>query len=451
MANFGSSFDTIAALATAKGMGAIAMVRVSGKQAITVVDSFFVGKSPLAEVPASKACVGKFYDGTQFVDEVVATVYRAPASYTGEDLVEICMHGSSYIYGKVMECLLRKARIATAGEFTKRAFLHGKMDLTKAESVDDLIKAKTAKSHQLAVGQYQGKLFAKISQILQELSERRAELELEIDFLEQGLQQVDLAEFRQKILQIKQELQDLLSRADDGVMIKDGFRVVLIGGANAGKSSIFNALLANNRAIVTPVAGTTRDYLEEVISLDGFLVRVYDTAGLRQTDCEIEQEGISRSLELLREAHLVLSVGSPDVDFQDLPSDVDLQKVRKIFNKADLLSPEQRQQASRSGLLLSSAVEAGGLSQIRQELLARLQSAGQELESGIVSSARQKGCVSSCIQYLQKVLQTIDDDLGFEFIAFELKLASGSLEQMVGSVSSEDILHSIFANFCIGK
>jgi len=439
------------ALATAKGMGAIAMVRVSGAQAIATVDAFFAGKLPLAEVPANKACVGEFRDGDKFVDEVVATVYRAPASYTGEDLVEICMHGSSYIYGRVLECLLRKARMATAGEFTKRAFLQGKMDLTKAEAVDDLIKAKTAKSHQLAAGQYQGKLLAKISACLAELSKRRAELELEIDFLEQGLQQIDMGQFRQKIVQLRQELQDLLSRADDGVMIKDGYKVVLAGGSNAGKSSIFNALLANNRAIVTPVAGTTRDYLEEVISLDGYLVRVFDTAGLRKTDCQIEQEGINRSLQLLQGAHLILSVGSPDVDFQDLPRDIDLRKVKKIFNKSDLLTKMEQTKIEDGECLLCSAVSDGGLKGVRQELLSRLQKAGAELESGILSSARQKGCVGACLDYLQKALQTIDDDLGFEFIAFELGLASGSLEQMVGKVSSEDILHNIFANFCVGK
>ncbi len=447
----GNCFDTMVALATAKGMGAIAMVRVSGAEAVPIVDGFFAGRSSLLSVPAHRACVGEFRDGSMFVDEVVVTVYRAPASYTGEDMVEICMHGSSYIYSKVMECLLRQARMATPGEFTKRSFLHGKMDLTKAESVDDLIRAKTAKSHQLATGQYQGKLFEKITASLSLLGARRAELELEIDFLEQGLQQVDMADFRVKILQIKQDLEALLQSADDGLMIKDGYKVVLVGGVNAGKSSIFNALLASNRAIVTPVAGTTRDYLEEVISLDGYLVRVYDTAGLRQTDCQIEREGISRSLQLLQEAHLILSVGSPDVEFQDLPSDVDQSKVKKIFNKTDLSTDEQLKKIEKAGCLLCSAVREDGLANVRQELSSRLQQAGEELDNGMLSSARQKGCVSSCIVYLQKALQSIDDDLGFEFIAFELGLASGSLEQMVGKVSSEDILHNIFANFCIGK
>ncbi len=447
----GNSFDTIVALATAKGMGAISMVRVSGAEAISLVDEYFTGRSPLASTPANRASVGEFYDGSEFVDEVVATVYRAPASYTGEDLVELCMHGSSYIYGKVLECLLRRARLATAGEFTKRAFLLGKMDLTKAESVDDLIKAKTAKSHRLATGQYQGKLFEKISASLSLLSKRRAELELEIDFLEQGLPQLEMAEFRTKILQIHKRLEKLLQRADDGIMIKDGYKVVLVGGANAGKSSIFNALLSNNRAIVTPVAGTTRDYLEEAISLDGYLVRVYDTAGLRKTDCLIEQEGISRSLQLLQDAHLVLSVGSPDVDFQTLPDDLESSKVKKIFNKVDLLTDAEIKSVETSELLLCSAVQADGLLALREEILQRLQQAGEDLQDGVLSSARQKGCVKSCIGYLQKALQSIDERLGPEFIAFELKLASECLEQMVGKVSSEDILHNIFANFCVGK
>ena len=325
------------------------------------------------------------------------------------------------------------------------------MDLTKAEAVDDLIKAKTSKSHQLATGQYQGKLYQKISAVLELLGKCRAELELEIDFLEQGLQQINLAQFRQKIGQIKQDLQGLLASAEDGVMIKDGYKVVLVGGANAGKSSIFNALLANNRAIVTPVAGTTRDYLEEVIALDGYLVRVYDTAGLRKTDCQIEQEGINRSLQLLQDAHLVLSVGSVDVDFQELPEDIDPAKVKKIFNKSDLLTNSEQKEIENGGLILCSAVSDGGLQAVRQQILKRLCKAGKELEDGILSSARQKGCVSSCLEYLQKALQTIDDGLGFEFIAFELGLASGSLEQMVGKVSSEDILHNIFADFCVGK
>ncbi len=447
----GSHFDTIVALATPKGMGALAVIRVSGVDAINVVDEFFRGKSPLKDIAGGRVVVGEFRSAEEFLDEVVVSVYKAPHSYTGENLVEISMHGSSYIYGKILECLLSRVRMASPGEFTKRAFLNGKMDLTKAESVDDLIRAKTAKSHQLATGQYQGKLFEKIKSSLSQLSERRAELELEIDFMEQGLEQIEMSDFRQKILSIKDSMEELLSRADDGSVIKDGYKVVLVGGANAGKSSIFNGLLATNRAIVTPIAGTTRDYLEEMISIDGYLVRIFDTAGLRETDCQIEKEGINKSLELLQEADLILNVGSPEVPFQKLPEKADGLRSKKVFNKIDLLTKSELDKLGKDDCLLCSTLDAEGLKAIKNEITGQLQQIGDDLESGVISSARQKSCVSNCLQYLQKALETIDDGLGYEFIAFELGLASGALEEMVGKVSSDDILHNIFANFCIGK
>ncbi len=447
----GSHFDTIVALATPKGMGALAVMRVSGVDAITVVDEFFHGKSPLKDVVGGRVVVGEFRKGDEFIDEVVVSVYKSPFSYTGENLIEISMHGSSYIYGKVLECLLSRVRMASPGEFTKRAFLNGKMDLTKAESVDDLIRAKTAKSHQLATGQYQGKLFEKIKSCLSQLSDRRAELELEIDFMEQGLEQIVMSDFRQKIVLIKEAMEQLLSRADDGSVIKDGFRVVLVGGANAGKSSIFNALLATNRAIVTPIAGTTRDYLEEMVSIDGYLVRIFDTAGLRETACEIEKEGINKTLELLEDADLILNVGSPEVQFQELPEKAGALRVKKVFNKIDLLTNSELEKLGNDEYLLCSTLNAKGLEAIKSEITGQLQLIGDDLESGIISSARQKSCVGNCLHYLAKALEAIDNGLGYEFIAFELGLASGALEEMVGKVSSDDILHNIFANFCIGK
>jgi len=443
--------NTIVALSTANLESAIAIIRVSGQRSIDICGEFFVGKKMLKDVKSGRIVLGKFVVEQRFIDEVLLTIFRSPHSYTGENMVEISCHGSVYITEQILEALLGKARLATKGEFTKRAFINGKMDLTKAEAVGDLISAKTAKSHLLAVNQYNGILFDKIEIILQKLTDNRAKLELEIDFLEQGLEKLNILEFKKDLQDISWILKKTIETAQKGIIVKEGFKVALVGPPNVGKSSIFNALLKSTRAIVTSVAGTTRDYLEEAISLDGYLFRIFDTAGIRQTESSVERLGIQKSFQIIKKAHLVINLSDLDSSFVNLNKEISEEKIVNVSSKADLLTKEQKIQKKEVGLLLCSAFAKDGLEELEKLLLTRVRVCKDIFDSGMINNVRHMACIKLCIEQLDKALITINDDAGYEFTAFEMSLASRALEELIGKVTDEDILHNIFANFCIGK
>lgn len=446
--------DTISAVSTPQGVGGLAVIRISGPKAVEIADSFFQAPKSLLQIPSRKAVFGKIYDNEQLIDEVIITVYRSPNSYTGEDLVEISCHGSIYITSRIMEMLLRKTRLANRGEFTQRAFLNDKMGLTKAEAIGDLIESKTQLAHLAAIEQYKGSLRKRIAKILTKITDLRTLLELEIDFAEQGLEQMDHTTFQKELSSSFSELSDLINSGKEGIILKEGLKVCLVGAPNVGKSSIFNALLQTERAIVTPHPGTTRDYLEEAISLNGYLIRIFDTAGLRQTEDQIEQAGIDFSLQIIRSADKILYISEEKENKAEYERLVQLfphKNIIKVINKIDLLTEKQREEFHQKDFVLCSAITEDGLNELKQSLLKDIEISKDQLHSGILTNVRQIAAAQRSKDSLQKAIDSFSQKMGYEFTAFDLKEASSALEEIIGKITSEDILARIFENFCIGK
>lgn len=446
--------DTISAISTPIGVGGISVIRVSGENAISVVDDIFRARKNLSETNSHHAVFGRILDDDQLIDEVIATIFLAPYSYTGENVVEISCHGSVFVTNKILEILLRSTRLAEPGEFTQRAFLNEKIGLTQAEAVGDLLNAKTRIAHLAAVQQYEGSLRKKIEIILQKITEYRTLLELEIDFLEQGLEQLNVTKLQKNLEVLQHELKQLALSGREGLIIKEGLKVSLVGAPNVGKSSIFNAFLQNERAIVTPHPGTTRDYLEEAVSLDGYLVRFFDTAGIRKTSDEIEQIGIDRSYEIIKQSHKILFIIDGEentAEYKKLLELVPAENIIKVVNKADQLDPDKLQLLMQSGYVASSVIEKDGLQKLKTILLNDIRISETELQSGILTNTRQIAAVQQAYDSIAKAVESLKSDLGYEFTAFDLKEASTSLEEIIGRITTDDILEQIFENFCIGK
>ncbi|RLC50947.1 MAG: tRNA uridine-5-carboxymethylaminomethyl(34) synthesis GTPase MnmE [Candidatus Cloacimonadota bacterium] len=446
--------DTISAISTPAGIGGIAVLRISGEQAIQIVSEIFHSKNPLNSYPSHKAILGRIYHGGKLIDEVLVTIFKAPHSYTGEDVVEISCHGSMFIANQILELLLLKSRLADPGEFTQRAFLNEKIGLTQAEAVGDLLIAKTKFSHLAALQQFEGSLRHRIEKQLDVLTEMRTLLELEIDFQEQGLDEFDSEGLNNKIKLLLKDLQELAETGREGMILKEGLKVSLVGAPNVGKSSIFNAFLQTERAIVTPHPGTTRDYLEEAIALNGYLVRIFDTAGIRETKDDIEKIGIERSYEIIQSSHKVLFIidGSEnEAEYKKLIQLVDEKQIIKVINKSDLLSKKELKKFSENGFIQCSTKSNDGLQKIKETLLNDIEISEAELTSGILTNTRQIAAVNRAILSLEKAALSMQNEMGVEFTAFDLKEASSALEEIIGKVSSDDILNQIFENFCIGK
>lgn len=448
------SHDTISAISTPLGVGGISVLRVSGNDAINVVSKIFTSKTDLKDQSSHKAVFGRILDAGKLVDEVIVTTFKAPHSYTGENVVEISCHGSTFITNQILSILLRNTRLAEPGEFTQRAFLNDKIGLTQAEAVGDLLTAKTRISHLAALQQYEGRLRHRIEKLLAQLTDFRTQLELEIDFLEQGLDELDNDNLINGLTTLNEELIRLAKTGEEGLIIKDGLKVSLVGAPNVGKSSIFNSFLETERAIVTPIPGTTRDYLEEVISLNGYLVRVFDTAGLREATGQIEKIGIKRSYEIIKNSHKVLFIidGDENIkEFNILTKLVDKNKIIKVLNKSDKFEETELQRFEKKGYIICSTHKKSGLSELKSSLLHNIEISEEELHSGILTNTRQIAAVTKAAQSVSKALESINNGMGYEFTAFDLKEASTSMEEIIGKVTRDDILNNIFANFCIGK
>ena len=446
--------DTIAAVSTPPGIGGISVIRVSGDKAIEVVSEIFKSKKKLNETPSHSATFGKIIYENHIIDEVLVTVFRKPNSYTGEDVVEISCHGSTFITGKILEILLEKVRLAEPGEFTQRAFLNNKIGLTQAEAVGDLINAKTKISHLAAIEQLEGSLKNRIEKLLDKLTEYRTLLELEIDFSEHDVPEIDLTKMKINLKKLKSELEKLAQTGEEGLILKEGLKICLVGAPNVGKSSIFNAFLETERAIVTPIPGTTRDYLEEAVSIGGYLVRIFDTAGIRDSKDEIEKIGIRRSYEIIANANKILFIidGKENEDeLQKLLRIVKKDKIIKVLNKADLFTENEIAAFKQKGYVICSAVRENGLRELKEKLIADIRISEDELESGILTNARQIAAVKRAIVSIEHSLKSLEEKMGFEFTAFDLKEASSALEEIIGIITTDDILNGIFSNFCIGK
>ncbi len=445
--------DTIAAISTPIGIGGIAVIRISGENSLEIVSTIFKGNKPLEKAKSHSVIFGKIVDNNKIIDEVLVTVFKTPNSYTGEDVVEISCHGSTFIANQILQIILQKARLAEPGEFTQRAFFNNRLDLTQAEAVGDLINAKTKKSLNAAIQQLEGSLHVHIKNLLEKLTDYRTLLELEIDFLEQDVPDIDIPKLENNLLSLKQEFEKLAETGTEGLILRDGLKISLVGAPNVGKSSIFNAFLETERAIVTPSPGTTRDYLEEAISLNGYLIRIFDTAGIHNTSDSVEKIGIKRSYEVIKNSHKILFIidgNKNNEEYEILKKMVGSNKIIKVLNKVDLFS-ERELKKFRKDYIFCSAIQEKGLKKIKEYLVKDIEISEEELHSGILSNTRQIAAVKRAIKSIQSALNSLENKLGFEFTAFDLKEASSALEEIIGKITSDDILNQIFENFCIGK
>lgn len=446
--------DTICAISTPPGVSGIAVIRISGTNAVSIADKIFIGKKSLQQSPSHRILFGKINVENRLIDEVCISIFKAPHSYTGEDVIEISCHGNPFLTNQILELLLREARLAEPGEFTQRAFLNNKLDLTQAEAVGDLLNAQTKRSHRAAIEQLEGSLFRRIRKYLNKLKKYRISLELEIDFMEQGLTELDTNQLHDNLTILREDLQDLANSGQEGMILKEGYKVSLVGAPNVGKSSIFNRLLKTERAIVTPIPGTTRDYLEETISLQSYLLRLFDTAGIRETDNHIEKMGIKRSYDVIKESNRILYISdgneSPE-EFNQLLKYVEEVNVIKVLNKMDMLDDTVISQYKDKGFIPCSSTEVDGLKALKAKLITDIEISDEELHSGILSNTRQVAAVNRAITSIGKAIESLNNELGYEYTAFDLNEASSALEEIIGRITTEDILSDIFSNFCVGK
>jgi tRNA modification GTPase len=463
--------DTIAAIATPIGEGGISVIRVSGRDAIAIARLGFRGKVDLASAVSHTAHFGTFVDGAGGgIDDVVALVFRKPHSYTGEDVVELSCHGGMFIARKLLETAIRLgARQAEPGEFTRRAFLNSRVDLAQAEAVADLIHARSQTAHQSSLSQLKGALSEKINSVRDQLINTISLLELELDFAEEGYEFANKADVVSQIKNILRQIDELVSSYQTGRVYRDGVRVVLAGAPNVGKSSLLNALLEQNRAIVTEIPGTTRDTIEESLAISGLLFTVTDTAGLRETTDPIELEGVRRAEEQLSNSDLLLLMFDCSRDLSEREVTYarrlfgDAKAIEKpamaVLNKIDLKEPDEGFLA-RLGRLAEgqpaveiSAKTTEGLDKLKS-LLVDLALKGKRIpsESGItVTNARHYSALVKSKESLELALQSLSVRRSGEFVVVDLRSALDSLGTITGVVTTDDILNSIFARFCIGK
>ncbi len=438
--------DTIAAPATPAAPGAVAVIRVSGPRAVEVAGMVFRGRRPLAEVPEGRVVRGRIEHCGAVLDEVLCTVFRGPRSYTGEDVVEISGHGGVVVSRLVLQALLDSgARPARAGEFTERAFMNGKMDLTQAEAVMDLIAARGEASALAAAGQLEGRLGRVVETLREDALEALAHIEAFIDFPEEGIDAEGGEALRKRIEGLQSAVARLLSTADDGRMLREGVRLVIYGEPNAGKSSLLNLLLGYDRAMVSEIPGTTRDTIEENLTLRGIPFRVIDTAGLRESDDPLEIEGMRRTRRHLERADVVvrvLDVSAPAVADDAAPREI------RVLNKIDLLAGG----AIPPGAVPMCCLDGRGLEELVEAIIAKtdLGSLGR-VEETVAINARHQHCLRTAQDFLEEAHGSLARGDAPELTALELRSALASIGEIVGVVDTDEILGKIFSTFCIGK
>ena len=455
--------DTIIAPATPQGQSAIAIIRLSGHEAISITDRIFKGKI-LRDADSHTVNYGWIVDGEKEIDEVMVTLFRAPKSFTTEDSTEISCHGSPQLVQSIISLAIKNgAKLAYPGEFTLRAFLNGRLDLSQAEAVADLIHASSAKSSEIALNQLKGHFSSKLKELRQELIDFAALIELELDFSEEDVEFAHRGRLKDLIYKIVNVINPLLDSFRWGNSIKEGIPVAIIGAPNAGKSTLLNTILDEEKALVSDIAGTTRDFIEDTLVIDGIMFRFIDTAGLRETSDILEGLGIEKSKQKLREAEIVLfisdihkSVEETTAEFQNLALTSDQTGVI-LLNKADTISaalaePKTQAIAEKSGaktLLITAKYKA-----TLQPLLAYFSQYiknHNQAEGTIISNARHYEALENTKLSLEKVLVGMDTGLSSDFVAMDIREALFHLGTITGEVSTDDLLESIFSKFCIGK
>jgi len=466
--------DTIVALATPSGAGAIAVIRVSGAKAIEIVTPLFKAKSrkELSSQATHTIHLGTIVDGERTVDEVLASVFRAPKSYTGEETVELSCHGSPYIQQEIIQLLIRKGcRSAEAGEFTLRAFLNAKMDLSQAEAVADLINSENAASHQVAMQQMRGGFSNEIQKLREELLNFASLIELELDFAEEDVEFANRDQFRDLVSRIQTVLKRLIDSFATGNVLKNGIPVAIVGEPNVGKSTLLNALLNEERAIVSNIAGTTRDTIEDEMSIGGVGFRFIDTAGIRETQDVVESIGIKKTFEKIGQAQVVVYL----VDSSKIENNedrlkqviIEIEKIKDRFplkpivivaNKTDQLNTNELDHLkTQLGFIANtsfqplSAKKGTGIEELKQTLLEFVNTGALRNSDTIVTNSRHYAALLKALEEINKVEEGLNADLSGDLLAIDIRQALHHFGEITGEITNDDLLGNIFANFCIGK
>jgi len=451
----GSNQDTIVALATPQGSGALGIIRVSGQDTFAIVNELFTAKN-LSNQKTHTLHFGILeYEG-EIIDEVVLSLFRNPRSYTGEDVIEISCHGSSYIQQRLLQVLIQLgARMAHPGEFTERAFFNGKMDLTQAEAVADLIASNSKAAQQTALKQLRGGFSEDLQKLREELIHFAALIELELDFSEEDVEFVDRTQFMRLIAAIKSATQQLIDSFRLGNVIKNGVRVAIIGRPNAGKSTLLNALLNEQRAIVSDIAGTTRDTIEETLNINGSLFRLIDTAGIREHSSDhIENLGIERSKANAEQSHIILylidSTDKEDSELDWLAPYKD--KTIRVLNKVDVTIVQQEACVAEDQTIKISAKQKLGIEALKQLMYQKVIGTELQTENTIVTNARHHGILLKIAESLDDIETGMENQVTGDLLAIDIRSCLHYLGEISGKVEHDrDILGTIFGKFCIGK
>lgn len=448
--------DTIVALATAHGVSAIGVIRLSGGKAIDITNTLFPSKD-LSKAKGNTLHVGLLKDGDTVLDEVVVSLFRSPRSYTGEDVTEISCHGSPFIQEQIVNaCIAHGARLARPGEFTQRAFLKGKLDLTQAEAVADLIASNTVASQQAALKNIRGGFSDVLKTLRDQLISFSALIELELDFSQEDVEFADRRQLYQLIRTIQTTVADLLHSFKLGNVIKNGVKVAIVGKPNAGKSTLLNTLLNENRAIVSEIAGTTRDTIEEVINIDGILFRLIDTAGIRESSDQIEVIGVEKSREKMKEADIVLYLFDTATETSgELDAAIALlaevnQNHILVGNKADLVADATGKFAGIDGLYISAKTHHH-VDALKERLVDKVLQGQVNTESTIVTNARHYASLQQVAASIHDVQVGMDGRIPGDLLALDIRRALHFLGEITGEITNEDQLDYIFSKFCIGK
>lgn len=448
--------DTIIALASPAGSGAIAVIRLSGPKAIEFTNAVFKGKD-LSKQASHTIHFGTIRDGETLLDEVLVSLFVAPHSYTKENVVEISTHGSQYIIESIIKLFIRNgARAAKPGEFTLRAFLNGGMDLSQAEAVADLIASNSKASHQVAMQQMRGGFSNELKNLREQLIHFASMIELELDFSEEDVEFANRDQLKQLTLQITRILSRLIQSFEQGNVIKNGVPVVIAGKPNVGKSTLLNALLNEERAIVSEIAGTTRDTIEDEMTIGGINFRFIDTAGIRHTLDVIEAKGVERTHEKMRQAKLIIYLVDPVQALQEIQMQLEELAALHIpfvtvVNKSDLLSPHEQKEFSLLNPNFISAKNKEGIDELKDEILRKVNLHNLSTDDVMVTNIRHVEALQKTQEALERVLYGIDNPVTSDFLSMDIKQALHYLGEITGTVTTDDLLDNIFSKFCIGK
>ena len=455
--------DTIAAIATAPGEGGIGIIRISGEKSLQVAQSIFKSKSGkmIKDYNARTLIYGTVVDNEKVIDEVLVAYMKGPNSYTAEDVIEINCHGGFISVKKILELILSKdVRLAEAGEFTKRAFLNGRIDLSQAEAIIDVIKSKTDMAHEVAQSQLEGSLAKKIKDLRMNVTEVLAHLEVSIDFAEEDVEEITYQTLEEKALELRNEIKKLYDTAESGKILRDGLKTVIVGKPNVGKSSLLNSILGENRAIVTDIAGTTRDVIEEFVNIKGIPLKIVDTSGIRETEDVVEKIGVEKSRESFSTADLVIMVldasrklSEEDMEIleslknkktivllnkMDLEPQIELEKIEEFINSEDIIK--------------ISALKHQGIEELQDKIEAMVYHGSVKNSSNLmITNSRHKDALFKAYESINDAISAIEQRMPYDFIEVDFKNIWDYLGYINGDTVREDLLDTIFANFCIGK